>query len=164
MRTIKHYIRDIIYGANDGIITTFAIMAGVVGANLSPSIIVIMGFANLFADGFSMAISNYQAIESEGDARGSRAVHPLGSAVVTFLSFFIAGLIPLLPYLILPRGTDMFVPVLTATGIALFIIGALRASFARKHFIRTGVETMFVGALAATIAYGVGAFVESLVR
>ena len=49
-------IEDLVYGANDGAVTTFAIVAGVVGASLSPSIVIILGFANLFADGFSMAM------------------------------------------------------------------------------------------------------------
>ena len=56
---MKLSIEDFVYGATDGAVTTFAVVAGVVGAALSPSIILILGFANLFADGFSMAIGNY---------------------------------------------------------------------------------------------------------
>ena len=52
------------YGATDGAVTTFAVVAGVVGASLSPSIVLILGFANLFADGFSMAIGNYLSTKS----------------------------------------------------------------------------------------------------
>ena len=52
-------IQDVVYGATDGAVTTFAVVAGVVGAALSPSIILILRFANLLADGFSMAIGNY---------------------------------------------------------------------------------------------------------
>ncbi len=58
---MKLYFDDFIYGSIDGAVTTFAIIAGVVGASLSPGIILILGFANLFADGFSMAAANYQA-------------------------------------------------------------------------------------------------------
>lgn len=54
-------IEDFVYGSIDGAVTTFAVVAGVVGASLSPSIVLILGFANLFADGFSMAAANYQA-------------------------------------------------------------------------------------------------------
>lgn len=62
---IGNYIKDIIYAANDGIITTFAVVAGVAGASLSLNSIIILGFANLFADGFSMALSNYLGSRSE---------------------------------------------------------------------------------------------------
>ena len=59
------YLRDFVYGAIDGVVTTFAVVAGVEGADLSANIVIILGIANLVADGFSMAASNYL---------GSRAV------------------------------------------------------------------------------------------
>jgi VIT1/CCC1 family predicted Fe2+/Mn2+ transporter len=52
-------IEDFVYGGTDGVITTFAIVAGAFGASLSVSVILILGFANLFADGFSMSVGNY---------------------------------------------------------------------------------------------------------
>jgi len=62
-----NYLRDWIYGGIDGAVTTFAIVAGVVGAELSVGIVLIMGMANLFADGFSMAASNYSGTKAEHD-------------------------------------------------------------------------------------------------
>lgn len=63
--TISSYLSDFVYGGIDGSVTTFAIVAGVTGASLSPTIVLILGFANLFADGFSMAISNYLSTKSK---------------------------------------------------------------------------------------------------
>ena len=60
----RHYIKEIVYGANDGIITTFAVVSGVVGASLSERVIIILGLANLVSDGFSMGASNYLARRS----------------------------------------------------------------------------------------------------
>lgn len=62
-----NYLRDWIYGGIDGAVTTFAIVAGVVGAELSVGVVLIMGLANLFADGFSMAASNYSGTKAEHD-------------------------------------------------------------------------------------------------
>ena len=62
---LKWHFDDFIYGSIDGAVTTFAIVAGVVGAGLSPGIILILGFANLFADGFAMASANYQATKAK---------------------------------------------------------------------------------------------------
>lgn len=62
-----NYVRDFIYGGIDGAVTTFAIVSGVAGAGLSPGIILILGFANLLADGFSMAASNYLGTRAEQD-------------------------------------------------------------------------------------------------
>jgi vacuolar iron transporter family protein len=56
---------DFVYGATDGAVTTFAIVAGAIGASLSPSIVLILGFANLLADGFSMAVGNYLATKTQ---------------------------------------------------------------------------------------------------
>lgn len=61
------YLRDWIYGAIDGGVTTFAIVAGVAGAELTNSVLLILGCANLLADGFAMAASNYSATKSERD-------------------------------------------------------------------------------------------------
>ncbi len=61
------YIHDIVYGANDGIVTTFAVVSGVAGADLSPSVVVILGFANVLADGLSMGLGNYLSSKSRAD-------------------------------------------------------------------------------------------------
>jgi VIT1/CCC1 family predicted Fe2+/Mn2+ transporter len=62
-----NYLRDWVYGGIDGAVTTFAIVAGVVGAALSTKVILILGLANLLADGFSMAASNYSGTKTEVD-------------------------------------------------------------------------------------------------
>lgn len=66
-KKIGEYLKDAVYAANDGIITTFAVVAGVVGASLDPFVILVLGFANLFADGLSMASGNYLGTKSESD-------------------------------------------------------------------------------------------------
>ncbi len=64
----KHnYLRDFVYGGIDGAVTTFAVVAGTMGASLSARIVLILGAANLIADGFSMAASNYLGTRAESD-------------------------------------------------------------------------------------------------
>ncbi|MGX9351600.1 VIT1/CCC1 transporter family protein [Shimia sp. W99] len=71
----RGYLRDLVYGGIDGSVTTFAIVAGVAGAGLSPLIIVALGLANVLADGFSMAAGNYSGTKAELDhARRLRRV------------------------------------------------------------------------------------------
>ncbi len=79
-------LRDVVYGGIDGSVTTFAIVAGVAGAGLSPFVIVALGIANVLADGFSMAAGNFLGTKAElDDAKRLRAVekrhleeHPRG--------------------------------------------------------------------------------------
>ena len=63
----SNYLRDWIYGGIDGAVTTLAIVAGVVGADLSTTVVLLLGFANLLADGFAMAASNYSGTKAEHD-------------------------------------------------------------------------------------------------
>ncbi|TWT90655.1 VIT family protein [Pseudobythopirellula maris] len=63
------YLRDFIYGAIDGAVTTFAVVSGVAGAGLSPGIVVVLGVANLVADGFSMAASNFLGVRADEQLR-----------------------------------------------------------------------------------------------
>lgn len=67
---VRHsYLKDFVYGAIDGAVTTFAVVSGVAGAGLSPGIIIVLGFANLVGDGFSMAASNFLGTRAEGQLR-----------------------------------------------------------------------------------------------
>ncbi len=61
------YIHDIVYGANDGIVTTFAVVAGTAGADLPGAVVIILGLANLFADGISMGAGAFLSSKSEMD-------------------------------------------------------------------------------------------------
>lgn len=67
----KHNVSDAVLGGIDGCITTFAVVSGSVGAGFPSSVAVILGFANLFADGFSMATSNYESIKAEQEYNDS---------------------------------------------------------------------------------------------
>lgn len=67
---VRHsYLKDFVYGAIDGAVTTFAVVSGVAGAGLSPVVIIVLGFANLVGDGFSMAASNFLGTRAEGQLR-----------------------------------------------------------------------------------------------
>lgn len=61
----QDYIGEFVYGGIDGSVTTFAVVAGSAGANLDPSVIIILGFANLIADGFAMSVGSYLSNKSE---------------------------------------------------------------------------------------------------
>src|SRR3989338_2454727 len=61
------YLGEFVYGAIDGTVTTFAVVAGATGAALSPMIVIILGFANLIADGFSMACGNFLSEKAQKD-------------------------------------------------------------------------------------------------
>ncbi|CUH87556.1 VIT family protein [Phaeobacter sp. CECT 5382] len=208
-------LRDVVYGAIDGSVTTFAIVAGVAGGGLSPFVIVALGLANVLADGFSMAAGNYSGTKAELDdikrlrevedrhinlfPDGERAEvreilrlkglngpvleaatdaicadkeawinlmmegeygaspvdpQPMRAALATFGAFLLAGMVPLLPFLLgLDSAFSLSVWLTLAT---FFVIGAAKSRWALTPWWRSGAETLAIGGAAAALAYGVG--------
>lgn len=212
------YLPDFVYGANDGIVTTFAVVAGATGAVLSPGVVIILGLANLVADGFSMGASNFLALRSERefvrmqrrkeeweaenfpeieteeirnilrrwglppdtiepatsaviqdrkrwvdlmmreelDLKEEEAASPLRHGIATFGAFVIAGFIPLLPYLLGLAESHQFLISSIAAGLAFLSVGAARTLFTGENAFKAGIEILFIGGLAAAVAYGIG--------
>ncbi|HEY3025608.1 MAG TPA: VIT1/CCC1 transporter family protein [Pyrinomonadaceae bacterium] len=218
-----NYLRDWIYGGIDGSVTTFAVVSGVVGARLSSWIILVMGFANLFADGFSMAAGNFlgtraehedlkrlEAIEyrhvdldPEGEREEVRQIFrnkgfagedlarlvdlitsdrtrwvrtmlteeyglpqevrsPWLAAITTFSAFLACGLVPLLPYLF--RSNSALAFSIVMTGGVFFAIGSVKSRWSTSAWWRSGLSTLVIGAMAATLAYGVGLLLNHLAQ
>ncbi|WP_421898742.1 VIT1/CCC1 transporter family protein [Marinoscillum sp.] len=61
----QDYLGEFVYGAIDGSVTTFAVVAGAAGAGLDSAVVIILGFANLIADGFAMSVGSYLSTKSE---------------------------------------------------------------------------------------------------
>jgi VIT1/CCC1 family predicted Fe2+/Mn2+ transporter len=161
------YLPEIIYGANDGIVTTFAVVAGVAGAALDPAIVLVLGAANLFADGFSMGMSNFLSRRSEADyhdAQGATAddggKSPASTALVTFAAFVVFGGFPLVPYLLAVE--PLFPASIVVTGLTFFLVGASRSLVTDRTWLRNGGEMFAVGMAAATVAYVVGDVLASV--
>ena len=166
--TEKKYLPQFVYGGIDGSVTTIAVVSGVMGASLSSSIVLILGFANLFADGFSMAISNYLSTKSENDVEKHQH-NAKRTAFVTFVSFMLIGLIPLISFIAaaitksdyLVQNQFLFSIILT--GVALLIVGFLKGEVTKKHKFISSIETMLIGGTAAVVAFLVGYLLKMIV-
>lgn len=158
---LKKYFSDFVFGSIDGLVTTFAVVSGVIGAGLSTTVILILGFANLFADGFSMAASNYLSTKSENDM-GQSNKNAFGAALATFFAFIIIGFIPLVSFLIDFKNFN-YQATIILTGIAFAIIGYTKGIVTKKNRLISSIQTLFIGTLAAFIAYYVGYFISIIV-
>src|SRR5688500_6462820 len=135
LQLARHYVRELIYGANDGIITTFAVVAGVAGGGLSLRVVLIIGAVNLVADGLSMAVGNYLSIRSHESVREAQGLpedeaFSTRQAMATFLASVTAGAVPLLPYVLEGAPVDRFTASIALTLGAMFLVGASRALIA----------------------------------
>lgn len=224
----KHqvYLGEFVYGGIDGAVTTFAVVSGSVGAGLDNKIIIILGFANLLADGFAMSVGAYLSSKSvkdnynkhkaieywevdnlpemekkeveiiyrkkgfKGDllqqvvntiiADKDRWVEvmmkdelemteerksPLMMGFVTYLSFILIGLIPLVIYLWDYIGYfpgNLFVWTSIFTSLAFIFIGFLKTYITQTSKLKGILETLILGILAAIVAYFVGDILEGI--
>lgn len=161
-RMLGHYLPDLVYGANDGIITTFAVVSGVVGAALSERVILILGFANLLADGFSMGASNYLARRSSAETAGDDRLPAVKHGLATIAGFVVAGVVPLAAYLAPVPQEHRFAAAVAIAAATLAVVGASRSFVTKAGWIRSGLEMLAVGVLAGAVAYGIGAFAAGL--
>lgn len=225
----SEYLGNLVYGGLDGIITTFAVVSGVVGAQLAPGIILILGVSNLLADGFSMATGAYLSAKSEEEVYARERHHtseqivnapekekaslyqgyrqqgfleeearqlaeiisrhpgrwvsttlaekhlllpqkrkPVLEGVAAFIAFVIAGSIPLLVYFgdllfhINLSTNHAFLYAMILSGLALFILGAAKVLVTKRSALRSGIDMLLVGALAAAVAFGLGTLLKTL--
>jgi VIT1/CCC1 family predicted Fe2+/Mn2+ transporter len=158
-----------IYGANDGIITTFAVVAGVTGGSLTARAVLIVGAANLIADGLSMGVGNYLSIRSNESALEAQDLpeqeaRPARHGFATFLAFVVIGALPLVPYVLPALAIDRFAFSVLLTFAALFGVGASRALVTVDRWWSAGMEMLLLGALVAAAAYGSGFVVAAVVN
>jgi VIT1/CCC1 family predicted Fe2+/Mn2+ transporter len=221
---LQEFLRQIVYGGNDGIVTTFAIVAGFAGAEadgvaqIGGLAVLVFGLANLFADGVSMGLGEFLSARSEHDLYHRRRAlelreiaenpeqermelfeilrqrglpagqadtvtahlvehpqimadlmltyefgmnnpddeNPAANGLVTFCSFLVFGVIPLMPYLLREADTASFYLSVGATGLALLALGVLRWSATEERPTRCILETLSVGTACALVAFFVG--------
>lgn len=225
-------VKAITFGGLDGILTSFAIVAGAVGAHLSPVAILAMGISNVLADALSMGAGEYlssRAYESyvkkehdrerwemdnypEGEVKemielfqhrgmsqpdaevviktmakyksffvdimmreelslpvpsDEGPIESMREGAVMFLSFALFGMVPIGGFVVVPLllpGLDehgLFAVACLVTAIALFGLGAFKATFHDKFYFRAGMETMTLGGACAAVAFFVGRVVAS---
>ncbi len=157
--TIQKYLPSLVYGGSDGAVTTFAVMAGAVGAGLDTRVIIILGLANLFSDGFSMASADYLAEDSQVKENEKKAFK---DALATFTSFTVIGFIPLLP-IIFAIQANKFVLSTLFTIITFALIGFLRAKILKRNPLTLALQSVAIGSTCAFIAYTVGEYISKIV-
>jgi VIT1/CCC1 family predicted Fe2+/Mn2+ transporter len=176
IKKIENNLREFVYGGMDGAVTTFAVVTGAAGANLGVNVILILGYANVLADGFSMAVGSYLSEKSDqdlsvskGDSKKEDHESPLAASIATFLSFIFVGFIPLSMYTIdyvfsLGIETQTLLIYSVALTLAAFIgIGYLRGVITKISRTRAVLESFGLGLAAAIISYGAGNFLERLI-
>ena len=161
MKSPALYLRTIIFGVIDSLVSTVGLLAGIDVSGAPHRTLALTGFIYAFVEGFSMAVGNFLSEESveEYTAHSDVADGPsVLAAIVMFVVFVIASLIPLVPYLLYSTWIALIVSIGVSV-FALFIVGTLSARLANLPLWWRGVRMALLGGAAIGIGVLVGLFV-----
>lgn len=169
----EDYLSEFVYGGIDGAVTTFAVVAGATGASFSLQVVIVLGFANLIADGFSMSVGSYLSTKSQQElmVKKGKSISdepsPVINGVSTFIAFILLGFVPLLAYVVNRvfnlEATNLFLMASLLTTAAFALIGYMKGKVTHAPIVRSVMETLILGVLAASFAYGLGDVLEKLI-
>ena len=156
-------LRASLLGGVDGVITSFAIVAGTHAGEMTMNTLWIIGISSLVADGLSMGVSEYLS-SSTASAKGEQLQNgndasPLCLGASCFVSFLVCGIVPTVLYA-LTSGRLLSVAMFSL--VELMLLGAARTYFSRENLLWGLTQTASLGALAGAVAYGVGVGIQSL--
>lgn len=160
------FIGEIVFGFEDGLISSLGIAAGLAGASLSNFIIIIGIIIQAFTGAISMSAGTYLSTKSEmqylmtGRKHASVKHHiknPLGAALFMFIFYTLGSTVPIIPYLT-PVLNQPLISALAISVIALFVFGSFRTAITGGSWIKNGIEMVIIGMLA----FGIGYFIGSL--
>ena len=148
-------LRAAVLGANDGIVSTAAVLVGVAGATSNPQTIAMSGLAAVIGGAVSMALGEYVSVSSQRDSERamgmSQLVNPWSAGIASFISFILGAA--------LPFAAALFAPVAVIFGvtfIALALTGALSAHLSNVPKTRAVLRIVIGGMAALAVTFAVG--------
>lgn len=154
--------RNTIFGVEDGLISTVGLLSGIAIAGVPQSTILLTGVVLILVEAFSMGVGSFSS-EREGmemDAHREVSVkQPLKLAGVMFLSYFLAGFIPLFPYLIWDAGEAVGLSILISL-LALFLLGFVGGRVAKINPWRKGLQMLVIGGIAIFLGMLAGRIIQ----
>ncbi len=160
-------LREIIFGVEDGAIGNLGVVVGMAQALAPNTLIVLAGIATMAAQAISMFAGNYLSVKSEKEyfavrkkerkygKEYSRHKNPLTSSLIMGLAVIVGAAIPLAVFLIW-KAQQGIVPAIVITLLGLFILGAVKTKYTLRNWLRSGIEMVLVGGIAALVGYGIG--------
>ena len=164
----RSYIREIVFGFEDSLVSTVGALTGIAVGAGDKGVVILAGLVLIVVEATSMAGGSIRSNKAVGDsARTENATpsfderHPIFGGLVMGVSYILAGLVPLVPYLFLPLTTA---PVWSIgfTLAVLFGIGTWLTRFTHRPVLRSGFEVLVIGGVAICLGYLVGRFVSGV--
>ena len=155
------YVRNFIFGVEDSLVSTVGLLSGVAVAGLSKHDVFLTGIVLIFVEAFSMGVGSFLSEESAEEYVGNKKSFSLHGALIMFFSYFVAGFIPLAPYLAF-NVTKAFVISIILSLIALFLLGLISSRiFKTDHTLKHAIRMLLIGGMAIAVGIIVGKLVNA---
>lgn len=157
----EDYFRSIMFGLQDGLVSTTGVVAGISAGVSDKAIIILASFVAISVEASSMAAGQYSSEKAvhQMDRRGRHRDDLIFGAFLMFISYLAAGFIPIAPFLIFDPPAARIVSISVAL-ISLFGIGYFKGKFVKFGALRSAVEMLLIGGLATVIGLIVGSFLK----
>ncbi len=155
---VGDYIRSSFFGIEDSLVSTTGLIAGVSVATTDKRFIVVAGIVAIAVEAISMAAGEFLSEETEKDlGSSSRRTNPIIGGIIMLVSYFAAGLISLIPVLLLPAEYSLPASI-GAAFVGLFCLGYVRGKVTGKSPAASAVKVLVIGGIATVIGIAVGVF------
>ena len=154
-KTFILYIKNFIFGAEDSLVSTVGLLSGIASAGIAQKEIVISGIVLICVEAFSMSVGSFlseSAIEESDSNNKNEKSKSFLAAIIMFASYFVCGLIPLFPYLIIPIE-KAFIWSIIYSLVSLFVLGFISAKILKINILKNSLRMMIIGGVA--IGFGV---------
>lgn len=153
----KEYLRSVLFGLEDSLISTTGFIAGMSIGSLNSRIVLLSGLIAITIEGISMGVGEYLSDDTleELDKVKRHRGNPLFSGLLLLISYITAGMIPFLPVVILPFPTSIIVSITLALA-ALFLIGFLKGKILKTSAFKGGLKILTVGGITTIFGVCIG--------
>lgn len=156
------YMRNFVFGVEDSLVSTVGMLSGIAVAQTPGPTIILAGIVLIFVEAFSMGVGSFLSEDTAQEyMKGVNASTRISriAAVIMFFAYFIAGFVPLSPYLFL--APDVALPVsITASSISLFILGGVGSVVSKIPFWKGAMKMLIIGGIAIVLGVIVGSIVH----
>lgn len=153
----EDYLRSIIFGFQDSLVSTTGVVAGVAAGTSNKELVILAGLVTVAVESLSMGAGQYMSEKSvhQMDKTGKHTDNLLVGGILMALSYFLGGLVPLVPILAFDLPLSATLSIVFAL-IGLFILGYLKAHIVKVNPFKSALEILILGGIATAVGLGVG--------
>jgi len=157
----EDYLRSAMFGLQDGLVSTTGVVVGISTGVDDKSIIILASLVAVTVEATSMAAGQYSSEKAvhQMDKTGKHTDNLILGATIMFLAYFLAGMVPIIPTIILPQPMGRDIAIVAAL-VGLFVIGFIKGRVVESKPLRSATELLVIGGIATTIGLLVGHFLK----